>query len=378
MCRLPHLQMDWNMMEKSQELLLQRLSRVLFGNPDSSPLPDDVFAEARIQAVSSLVANDYQVIAKNIRLISAHAELTKLLEGIPFTSFKGYASAFYYPVPEKRVMGDVDFIVDPEYYQKAVDRLFHAGLERQKQHNPIHEIYKKMGITYELHSEINGIPDGINGTKTENMPAGIKIRKMLEDLIDTSVKVETQQGPIIIPDEFHHGLIMLLHITEHMVNAEGVGLRHLCDWAVYAHRVDLELFRDRLEELGLWTFACQLTAVSSAYLGLPKKHWAGEWPEQFLEGLIEDFLNAGNFGRQNDGRAYSLILAKDSYAELIRTEFPFSRKYPVLLPCAMMIYPFRYIMKVITGEKKLVKLSTIKDAKKRNRIYDQFQLFKTK
>jgi hypothetical protein len=40
-------------------------------------------------------------------VINAHAELTELLGDIPFTTFKGYASVYYYPQPIYRPKGDV-------------------------------------------------------------------------------------------------------------------------------------------------------------------------------------------------------------------------------------------------------------------------------
>ena len=373
---VPHLHEDWKFMNKEQEMLLQRLSRALFSNPDTSPLPDDVLKEAKAQTISSLVMNDYQSIANTIRLFAAHAELSKILKSIPFTTFKGYASAFYYPTPEKRTMGDVDFIVAPEHRQEAIDRLLQAGWVRVEGVPHVgDEPFKYRNVTYELHSEIKGIPNSIAGISTDYLEAEEKIRASLTDLIDTAVTVDTQQGAIIIPDEFHHGLIMLLHVAVHMMNTGGVGLRHLCDWAVYVHRVNFEQYRKNLEEVGLWTFACQLTAVSSKYLGLPQKQWAGEWSEPFLESLIDDILTAGNFGMKNLGRGASLVLENASFAELTRKKIPISRKYPAFLPFAMVFYLCRYITRVFTGKTRLVKLSTITGAKERQKLYDQFRLF---
>ena len=180
-----------------------------------------------------------------------------------------------------------------------------------------------------------------------------------------------------LPDKLHHGLIMLLHVAGHMVNDGGVGLRHLCDWAVYVHRVDLEKYKEELERIGLWIFACQLTAVSSAYLGLPKKHWAGEWPKQFLECLIDDFLTAGNFGRKHGGRSGTQLIGSTSFIEFIKKRVPIVRKYPILLPFGTIYYSFHYAICVMLGKRKIVEISTIEGAKERQRLYDQFQLFNT-
>ena len=362
-------------MNSTQELLLQRVSQALFGIPDTTPLPEEALEEAKFQTVSSLITNDYQALAANIRCIAAHAELTTILKDLPFTTFKGYASAFYYPIPEKRMMGDVDFIVAPGYYQEAVERLLQYGWSRVKLDSDHHEIFRKSNIIFELHRGIVGAPNGVGGIRTEHVSAEKKVTELLASLIDTSITVETQQGPIVIPDEFHHGLVMLLHLAGHMMNSGGVGLRHICDWAVYVNRIDLEKYRDVLEESGLWTFACQLTAFSSAYLGLPEKSWAGEWPDAFLENLKDDIFLAGNFSRKSPGRGSILTIYEASFEDLIKKKVPFARNHSFLLPFAILYYSLRYIIRIFKGQAKLFKLSAIKDTNRRQRLYDQFRLF---
>ena len=362
-------------MNNTQELLLLRVSQALFGIPDSTTLPKDVLEEAKVQTVSSLITNDYQALAKNIRCIAAHAELTKILKDLPFTTFKGYASAFYYPIPEKRMMGDVDFIVAPDHYQEAVDRLLQYGWTRVKHDADHHETFSKSNVTFELHWEINGVPNGVEGIKTEYVLAEKKVRELLANLINTSITVETQQGSIVIPDEFHHGLIMLLHVAGHMMNSGGIGLRHICDWAVFVNRIDLEKYRDILEESGLWTFACQLTAFSSAYLGLPEKSWAGEWPKIFLEDLKDDIFLAGNFSRKNPGRGSTLTVKATSFADLVKKKVPFARNHSILLPFAILYYLLHYVEHIFQGRAKLINLSTLRDINRRQRLYNQFRLF---
>lgn len=86
-----------NNMTKEQSDLLSLLSQKLFNKPTSVLITDDIKAEAQAQAVSTLISSDCKTLGKNIRVINAHAELSTLLHDIPFTTFKGYASAYYYP-----------------------------------------------------------------------------------------------------------------------------------------------------------------------------------------------------------------------------------------------------------------------------------------
>jgi len=360
-------------MTKEQSGLLSLLSQKLFNRPTIVSITDDIKAEAQAQAVSTLISSEYKILGKNIRVINAHAELSTLLHDIPFTTFKGYASAYYYPQPIYRPMGDVDFIVSPENYNAAVERLINAGNTRTGSEHERHEAFRKDKITFELHSEIKGIPNGADEIATDSATAEEKVRALLSDLIQTGRIVETQQGKIIVPDDFHHGLIMLLHVAGHMINDGGVGLRHLCDWAVYVNRVDVERFRPQLESVGLWTFACQLTAVCVRYLGLPEMDWVGEQDDEFLSSLIEDVLSAGNFGKKEAGRETTLALEKTSFAEITRDRY--LQATGLLLPAYMVVNVVRYGWLLITGKRRVIKLSTFAGAKNRDKLYRQFRLF---
>ena len=166
---------------------------------------------------------------------------------------------------------------------------------------------------------------------------------------------------------------MLLHVAGHMINDGGVGLRHLCDWAVFVERVDVERFRPQLESVGLWTFACQLTAVCVRYLGLPEMDWVGEQDDEFLSSLIEDVLSAGNFGKKEAGRRATLALEKTSFAEITRDRYP--QATGLLLPVYMVVNVVRYGGLPITGKRQVIRLSTFAGAKERDKLYNQFRLF---
>ena len=360
-------------MTTTQEQLLSLLSHVLFNSPTTAIITPEIEAEAQLQAVSTLISTDYRTLGANIRVFNAHAELTRILAGIPFTTFKGYASAYYYPIPAKRPMGDVDFITTPTYYSATVDRLLAAGWKKSNADHDRHESFQKNKVTLELHTEIKGISNGADGIVTDSETAEQKVRELLFDLIETARTVETQQRNVIIPDDFHHGLIMLLHVAGHMINDGGVGLRHLCDWAVFVNRVDVERFRPQLESVGLWMFACQLTAVCVRYLSLPEMNWIGEQDDEFLSSLIEDILSAGNFGKKEAGRRATLALEKTSFAGITKARYPHATG--LLLPFYMIVNVVRYSWLLFTGKRRLIKPSTFAGAKNRDKLYSQFRLF---
>lgn len=356
------------------------LSKELFGDGYKQDIPQEVLNEARIQTVSSLISDDYQMIANNIRIDTAHAKLTEIMGEIPFVTLKGFASAYYYPDPIKRTMGDVDFYVAPQNYDAAAEKLTKAGLSPMQKEHERHESFRMGNVIFELHSEIKGVPNGKDGIKSASVSAEKIVRHYLDDIVETAQNIDTQHGKIIIPDQFHHGLIMLLHVAAHIINDGGVGLRHLCDWAVYVDKVDISRFEQRFRKIGIWTFACQLTAVSAKYLGLQKTYNCETFDDEFLQAFIDDILSAGNFGKKTGGRTGSFYLVKEknyftSFIAFIKKKYRFCNDKPFLIPVAILIFTYNYLKLRLSGKRKWIHQSNLNDAKQRLELYKQFKLF---
>ncbi len=205
---------------------------------------------------------------------------------------KGCASASYYPAPVFRTMGDVDFLVNPTDLSKADELIQSIGFRRGENVSGAQIEYFRDNSTWDMHHSINGIPDNVSGKH---------IRVYLSDIIDTAMEYDEGNGAVKIPDPFHHCLILLLHTASHLAS-EGVGLRHLCDWAFFANKVNVEQWKTELQNCGLYHFAQILTLVSMKYLGLPEQSWAGTADDTILEQFITDILDGGNFGKKDDDR----------------------------------------------------------------------------
>ncbi|MBQ8793557.1 MAG: nucleotidyltransferase family protein, partial [Clostridia bacterium] len=171
-----------------------------------------------------------QIIAKNIRVEFAHSEIHRVLSenNITYVILKGVASASYYKEPMLRMMGDVDVLVAPHDIAKADKLLNSIGFATTDDidGDDMHIGYKrKDGISCELHRRIGWAP---------NNRVGDIVNKYLYDIFEKSFEYKMSNGSCIVPCKFHHGLILLLHTATHLTH-EGVGLRHLCDWAVFVN-----------------------------------------------------------------------------------------------------------------------------------------------
>lgn len=323
-----------------------------------------------------------------------HAELHALMKkhGIPYCALKGLASAYYYPEASLRDMGDVDFLVRGQDFERAKEAVLSAGFEidHGEEDDKIHIAFsRRPASVWEQHRRVNGIPGGA---------VGEIIASETDRIIDTAEQVELDGAVCMIPDAFHHGLIMLLHVIAHMTS-EGIGLRHLCDWAVFAEKIPngsfMELFEQKLRKFGLWKFAQILTLTSEKYLGTSHREWSenSEIDDAQLEDFITDILNGGNFGKKDvnryreikyisnrgEGTVDSKNVVSQAFGTLnqkVRRDHKHIGKHTVLLPLGWVAEGGKYAGMLITGKRKTSNTSAmLKEAAKRKDIYSKMDLF---
>ncbi len=399
--------MDCNISE-NQKILLNLCGKSLFGKKYDLPANfnvEDLIDEAIQQTVLPTIYPSIktnadsntdklfsQIIAKNMRVEFAHNEVHQVLfkNNIPYTVIKGVASASYYKEPMIRMMGDVDVLVSPDNILSADAALRKIGFVTSDRidNDSMHISYKRNdGMVCELHRHINGIP------KNET---GDIINKYLTDIIEKSACFDMSNGSCVVPSLFHHGLILLLHTASHLTS-EGVGLRHLCDWAVFINSLSneafLNAFEKPLKQMGLWRFAQLLTLCCVKYLGCVEKEWAGTADDSLLDEIIIDILNGGNFGKKDTERYSQIKYISDretgekgkkslavqlmvSINQKSKNDFKFINKYKFLLPIGWIMTICKYFYLVIIGKRNIDGVSTVLGAKQRKELYKEFELFK--
>ena len=394
-----------------QNLILNLCAVALFGKEGTIVLGEreqEILQEADRQTVYPLVCTALkditggeqtstevflQRIAENMQVNFDHSLVHGLLSdnGIDYVAFKGVASARYYTDPILRTMGDTDILINRQDIKKVDLLLKNIGytttddIEKEKGHVAYGKKEGNRVSRLEVHFTLGGIPEN----KKEIFD------KYLSDLISTSEVVITPCGECRVPDKFHHGLILLLHTATHLIK-EGIGLRHLCDWAVFVNSISetemTETFQMPLKELGLWEFARQLTALSVEFLGVEPKSWIGEVDKGYLNDLISDIFVGGNFGHKNKDRYTQIKYISNrndrtidnknpvlqvflTLKEKTKREVKFVKEHPLLLPVGMVYILFYYLFLVATKRRKGESLKTLSDAKHRKDIYSQFKLF---
>ena len=210
---------------------------------------------------------------------------------------KGQGTARYYEQPLVRECGDIDLYFGSEReWQSAMDYLHQCGIRVKRQADE--------GIYYKWH-----------GTSVEH-------HRQLLDLYNPSMRgfmkqIEEKHGyrqfalptepaaSIAVPSPFLELLLLNLHILKHGIG-RGIGLRQLCDLALFIHchhgEFDTEALKTRLKAFRLekeWKlFVCFLVEI----LGLPEEEAPLYDPEliPLSRKLLGQILADGNFGHHKD------------------------------------------------------------------------------
>ncbi len=396
-------------LDKTQAVVLELLSDALFQKPFCAVEGinwQEVFAECKAQSVTTLVFPSlpkeqipeaiyaqwkYRVnmeIARNSQVSYAHTIIDRLFckAEIPYVILKGCVSAAFYNDPLLRTMGDVDFLVKEADFDKADTLLRNNGFVSDNIKHEYEEAYAKDGIVFELHKKVNGVPGG---------KVGEIIDSYFEDVFEKTEPVRTTFAQYSSPSNFHHGLIMLLHVARHMITG-GIGLRHFCDWAVFVEKIGDNFpmfFEEKLRKVGLWRFACLLTQFCMMYLGCSEKKWAGKLEADLLEALKDDIFAGGNFGHKDlkrsdeakfitsrkkggvndDSNLKQVILSAN---EIVRRHWKVAEKIPLIYPFGWIFFGGRYALRVILGKREKKNIDEIiVGAEKRKKIYKKLNLY---
>lgn len=327
----------------------------------------------------------FVTVMQNAAIETGHAEIHRLLtsEKLPYVTIKGCASASYYPEPNLRCMGDVDFLVKETDYERAQAFLLENGFtSAHEDSSERHKSFSKNNLLYELHIRVGGIPKG---------DVGALCKRKLSGMMDSEIILSTDSGDFYVPNAHHHGLVILLHAVGH-ITSTGIGLRHVCDWAVFVNSMTeesfLQLFQSDLEEIGLWKFAKILTALCSVYLGMPEKQFAKGVDKSLIENMIEDILSGGNFGKKDKDRYHgSMLMSGDKNTGMVNNIFhtlnnrakkrmPVIKKAPVLLPVGWIYVGVNHLVMIAKGKRPKVKLKqTLKKTETRRNLIEEYCLF---
>jgi hypothetical protein len=196
--------------------------------------------------------------------------------------FKGIQLREYYPVPQSRVMGDIDILISPESRERAKEVLIENGYELVNSNGPVWD-YNKNGVTIEVHTKI------ISG-KVGNSNA--------EEYFLNAIEHAEFEGCLGKLENNYHFAYLLTHIAHHFW-FYGAGIKLILDLAAFikTEKIDLNAVLEMMEEIGLEDFSKVILTVCNKWFGVGKSYSCDtKTTEEFLSSF-------GAFGNLNRNKA---------------------------------------------------------------------------
>jgi hypothetical protein len=315
-------------MNQTEQVLLQAIQKSLWNTDITFPEDTDwnaVLEEAENQAVLGIVisASPSEVqkawqakasagTAHFVRILHYQEQLYKLFKDndILVVVLKGTAAAIYYPNPSQRSMGDIDYLVPPETFDRAKELLTQNGYSIEDDPRyPRHIHVHKDGISLEQHRFFSS--------------EGIEIEKYVTEGMATIEERSIYGSVFPMLPKLANGLVLLGHVVQHLKS--GLGLRQVIDWMLF---VDRELndafwkqaFEAAVKDVGMDTAANVITRMCQIYLGLSDHiQWCQNADEVLCAELMENLLSSGNFDRKRGkGSAVESVTANIARKGLFR------------------------------------------------------------
>ena len=241
----------------------------------------------------------YRTASAHVTINRAIAALVGLLRenGIEPVLFKGQGVALNYPQPMLRECGDIDLYVGPEHYEKAcalVRERIPDTARKFKQEADKHYTAVFNDAIVEIHKATFILEERRKDAFYQSFAA--------DGLSRDLVPVTIGEATVNTPADGFNAFYLFLHFLRHAIQG-GIGLRQICDWALFLHsragKLDTSVVDRALTELGLRDSWRVYASVAVDFLGLP----AAEMPfyQAGYEGraaqMISLILEEGNFGR---------------------------------------------------------------------------------
>ena len=194
---------------------------------DALLAPENSFQLDRQTVIELLVAQ--QTIAKqNQRANQVLVELCELLRAhaIEFIVVKGQLLAQYYPHPQHRQSGDIDFYCDARNFVRAkevIQSAWGVTFSAEDDESEQHIAFDYKDVPFELHFCL---------LKFCSERVQMAFDKMLNEAQPFSIDVAGCAVPTLPPVE--NLIFTFLHLYHHFVEL-GIGLRQLCDMALLIH-----------------------------------------------------------------------------------------------------------------------------------------------
>ena len=292
-------------------LLQQSLWRTPFEGEITPKEAGELIALAEKQAISGLIIDALikkdvrmeqktlfesigyleQIKHENQRMNREVAAFAKLMaeSGMDYVVVKGQMIAALYPEPLVRMSGDIDFLIQ-DYQQASKILKEHWDIDLPHQMVEKEFAFTHEDALFELHTYL--IEFGSNKHKRY-------WERALAESRTATINIGGEEVKVIEPTLY--AVYIFMHLFFHFVK-EGIGLRHLCDWAVmmhhYAEEIDKERLMEVLRNVGVLKAFLAFGTILVDKLGMKDFPLAlSEKDRKMQSRILKDIMQSGNFGR---------------------------------------------------------------------------------
>ncbi len=216
--------------------------------------------------------------------------------------FKGFIVRDYYPVPELRTFGDIDFLIPLNMRKKADELMMELGYQREADWEPVFS-YRKGLEHYEIHTDVMEVDVSSKANYKEYFSHTWERAKLLE-------------GRTFVLSPEDHLIYLLTHIAKH-INGSGAGIRMYLDIAVFLQhfqgQLNLEYLKQELEKLKLIDFTNMVFTLVKTIFQIESPWELRQIDSSVVDDYVEFTMSGGVFGRA--GRDAGLIALKNESRE---------------------------------------------------------------
>ena len=221
--------------------------------------------------------------------------------GIDHLVFKGFVLRDYYPMPELRAFGDIDFAIRAEDRRSCDELMRSLEYEVKTDWEPVYA-YVKEKEYYEVQTNVMAV----------NVSDKSDTADYFSRFWENAVPCGSFSGHTYVFRPEYHFLYLLAHIAKH-ISGSGAGIRMYLDLAFFIRHfgksLDWKWVGGELEKLALADFANTVLNALKVWFGVESPLALRPLDEGILEDFLEFTLEGGTFGF--NGRDRSVVYLKE-------------------------------------------------------------------
>lgn len=339
-----------------------------------SLLPQSLSQEYQLISVKCVT----EQVQKTDSFLRLYRELQK--EGIEPLVIKGIVCRDAYILSDWRPSSDEDIYIPKSDYLHFHEAMKCMGFQSSSLNfESGHETtYKGHGLTIEGHWRL--FPHETNQWD--------EINTLTQTFLQHARYLDIEGTKILTPEPTDHMIYLLLHAMKHFSLA-GVGIRQICDVAMWARKynIDWPRVKSTMDAFGGTFFASAILDAAHQYFHMQMPQG---WPKVDSASLILDSLEGGIFGHNSEDRLHSASITsasiqnKSFFKNILKSIFPNRKvmennytwvsKSPLLLPIGWFVRLFSYVGKITKGASPI---HSIQVGRRRIKLLQEYGVFKT-